>query len=208
MGDAELRDHADEMLTAVVDDLSVPQSREEQYRKSQGRGAAQSMKASGHLHADARIQHGFTFQSVLAEFRALRASVLQLYAESGASPDLREVRRFNEAIDEAMTVSMDRFAVQTDLLRDQFIGMLSHDLRTPLAAVTFGAALLVTPEHNPRRRGRIATRILHSALRIERMIGDLLDLTRVRLGGTILLFPLTLMNCSRTSLTSTSSRAG
>jgi signal transduction histidine kinase len=141
MSDAELRDHAQEILAAVVHDLSLPQSSEERHRKSQGHGSSQSMKASGQLHADHRIQHGFTFRSVLAEFRALRASVLRLYEESGAS-DLREVRRFNEAIDEALTESMDRFAVQTDLFREQFIGVLSHDLRTPLAAVTFGAALL------------------------------------------------------------------
>jgi hypothetical protein len=32
------------------------------------------------------------------------------------------VGRFNEAIDEALTESMDRFAVQTDLFRDQFMG--------------------------------------------------------------------------------------
>jgi signal transduction histidine kinase len=80
---------------------------------------------------------------------------------------------------------MDRFAIQTDRFRDQFIGVLSHDLRTPLAAVTFGAALLVAPEDNPQRRGRIATRILNSAQRIERMVADLLDVTRVRLGGPI-----------------------
>jgi signal transduction histidine kinase len=182
MSDAELRDHAYEMLMAVVQDLTAAQSREEQHRKSQGHGSAQCMKASATLHADNRIQHGFTFRSVLAEFRALRATVLRLYQESG-TPDLHEVRRFNEAVDEALTESMDRFAVQTDLFRDQFIGVLSHDLRTPLAAITFGAALLVAPEDNPQRRGRIATRILTSAQRIERMIGDLLDVTRARLGG-------------------------
>jgi len=142
------------------------------------------MEPSGTLHADDRIQHGFTFRAVLAEFRALRATVLRLYEESGES-DLTDVRRFNEAIDEALTESMDRFAVQTDLFRDQFIGVLSHDLRTPLGAITAGAALLTLPEDNPQRRSWVVTRIMNSAQRMERMIGDLLDVTRARLGGSI-----------------------
>jgi signal transduction histidine kinase len=184
MTEAELRDHAEEILAAVVQDIDTPQTSEEESRKSKGRGSAKTMEASGRLHADDRIQHGFTFRSVLAEFRALRATVLRLYAESGAS-DLIDVGRFNEAIDEAMTESMDRFAVQTDLFRDQFIGVLSHDLRTPLGAITAGAALLAVPEDNPQRRSRVVARIMSSAQRMERMIGDLLDLTRTRLGGSI-----------------------
>ena len=184
MSEAELRDHAEEILTAVVRDLGTAQTVEEQSRRSQGHGSAQIMTASGKLHADHRIEHGFRFQSVLAEFRALRATVLRLYEENGAS-DLSEVRRFNEAVDEVLTESMNRFAIQTDLFRDQFIGVLSHDLHAPLAAVTAGAALLALPEDNPERRGRVASRIMNSAQRMERMIGDLLDLTRARLGGTI-----------------------
>lgn len=184
MTEAELRDHAEELLTAVVQDISIAQTPEEQSLKSQGSGSARTMEVSGRLHADDRIQHGFTFRSVLAEFRALRATVLRLYEESGAS-DLTDVRRFNEAIDEAMTESMDRFAVQTDLFRDQFIGVLGHDLRTPLGAVMAGAALLAAPDDNPQRRGRVVARIMNSAQRMERMIGDLLDLTRARLGGSM-----------------------
>jgi hypothetical protein len=164
--------------------MGTAQTAREQSRKSQGHGVERVMEHSGRLHADDRIQHGFTFRAVLAEFRALRATVLRLYEESGAT-DLMEVRRFNEAMDEALTESMERFAAQTDRFRDQFIGVLSHDLRTPLGAVTTGAALLAVPEDNPQRRGRVATRILSSAQRMERMIGDLLDLTRTRLGGTI-----------------------
>ena len=184
MTEAELRDHAEEILTAVVDDMSIAQSTDEQSHKSQGRGSAKTMRASGALHADDRIRHGFTFRSVLAEFRALRATVLRLYEESGAS-DLTEVRRFNEAIDEALTESMTRFAVQTDLFRDQFIGILSHDLRTPLGAITTGAALLAVPEDNPAAAKPVVTRIMNSAQRMERMIGDLLDVTRARLGGSM-----------------------
>jgi signal transduction histidine kinase len=164
--------------------MSIAQTSSEQALKSQGRGSAKTMEASGKLHADDRIQHGFPFRSVLAEFRALRATVLRLYAESG-DVDLREVARFNEAIDESLTASMDRFAVQTDRFRDQFIGVLSHDLRTPLGAITAGAALLGLPDDNPQRRSWVVTRILNSAQRMERMIGDLLDVTRARLGGAI-----------------------
>ena len=184
MTETELRDHAEDILNAVVHDMSIAQSSEEQSRKSQGRGSAQTMEVSGRLHADDRIKRGFTFRSVLAEFRALRATVLRLYAQSGAT-DLADVCRFNEAIDEALTESMDRFALQTDLFRDQFIGVLSHDLRTPLGAITAGAALLALPEDNPQRRSRVVERVMNSAQRMERMIGDLLDLTCARLGGSI-----------------------
>ena len=169
---------------AVVDDICTPQTADEQSMKSRGRGSAKIMEESGRLHADDRIQHGFTFRAVLAEFRALRATVLRLYEESGAT-DLADVRRFNEALDEAMTESMDRFARQTDRFRDQFIGILGHDLRTPLGAVTAGAALLAIPEDNLERRLRIVPRIINSAQRMERLIADLLDLANARLGGSL-----------------------
>lgn len=92
---------------------------------------------------------------------------------------------FNEAVDETLTESMDRFAMPTDLFRDRFIGVLSHDLRTPLGAVTTGAALLAVSDDNPQRRSRVVTRIMNSAQRMERMIGDLLDLRRAWFGGAI-----------------------
>jgi signal transduction histidine kinase len=184
MTEAELRDHAKDILSAAVQDMSMEQTRDEQALRSQGRGSAKIMEASGELHADNRIQHRFSFRSVLAEFRALRATVLRLYEESGAS-DLTDVRRFNEAIDEALTASMNRYAVQSDLFRDQFIGVLGHDLRTPLGTITTGAALLAGPEDNPQRREWVVARIINSAQRMGRMIGDLLDLTRARLGGSL-----------------------
>jgi signal transduction histidine kinase len=184
MSEAELRDHAEELLTAIALDMGAAQTPNEQSRKSRGLGTAQTMAASGRLHADDRIQHGFAIGAVLAEFRGLRATVLRLYEVSG-STDLAEVRRFNESVDEALTMSITRFTARTDLFRDQFIGVLSHDLRTPLGAMTTGAALLAVPEDNPQRRAKVAATILSSAQRMERMIADLLDLTQARLGGVI-----------------------
>jgi hypothetical protein len=69
-----------------------------------------AMQASGRLHADARIAHRFDANQVVAEFRALRASVLRLYAAYGGEADLHGVQRFNEAVDEALTESIERFS--------------------------------------------------------------------------------------------------
>lgn len=184
MTETDLRDHAREMLTAITQDLSTEQSAEQQLDKSRGHGSANVMAASGRLHAEGRIQHGFTPAQMLAEFRALRASVLRLYERSGHT-DIVGVTRFNEAIDEVLAESMTRYAVKTDLYRDQFIGILSHDLRSPLSAIAAGAALLAASANHDQRQARVAARILNSTQRMERMIGDLLDLTRTRLGGVI-----------------------
>jgi signal transduction histidine kinase len=184
MTDQELRDHCEELLLAVAADLDTAQTAQEQSQKSRGQGSAKIMGVSGRLHADGRLHQGFTLVQVLAEFRALRASVLRFYELSGEA-DLAGVRRFNEAIDEALTESVTRYSAQTDLYRDQFVGILGHDLRSPLGAITAGAALLARAAPDDQRQARVAARILNSAQRMERMIADLLDLTRTRLGGII-----------------------
>lgn len=183
MTPAELRDHAQEVLTAVVIDLGHSQTADEQFRKSLGQGTALAMAASGRLHADHRIAQQFDVNQVLAEFRALRASVLRLYAASGGEADLNGVERFNEAMDEALAASVRRFSDQVDLYKNQFIGVLSHDLRAPLSAITAGAALLTRTGEIEGQRIRVASRILSSAQRMTRMVADLLDLTRMRLGA-------------------------
>ena len=186
MTSAELRDHAEELLAAIVDDLAESQSAPDELRKSHGEGTRNAMQASGNLHADARILHRFNAAQVIAEFRALRASVLRLYEESGGPVDLPGVRRFNEAIDEALTASMIRFSEGVDRYRDQFIGVLGHDLRTPLGAITSGASLLTMPACDDAQRARVGAMILTSARRMADMIADLMDLTRFRLGAGVL----------------------
>jgi len=70
-------------------------------------------------------------------------------------------------------------------LRETFIGIVSHDLRNPLGAITLATDVLL-------QRGRLdavdlqaVARIVSSSERMTRMILQLLDFTRVRLGGGI-----------------------
>jgi signal transduction histidine kinase len=68
-------------------------------------------------------------------------------------------------------------------LQQQLLGIVGHDLRTPLNAIAGSAAVLARAPDMPSNRLRAAQRILSSAGRMSRMIRDLLDYTRARVGG-------------------------
>jgi signal transduction histidine kinase len=75
---------------------------------------------------------------------------------------------------------------RTETLRmnEMFAAVLGHDLRSPLAAIVSAARVLpkLTDEE---RVHQVAARLLSSSTHMTRMIEDLLDMTRARLGGGI-----------------------
>ncbi|MDB4990026.1 MAG: bphP11 [Myxococcaceae bacterium] len=64
----------------------------------------------------------------------------------------------------------------------QLIGIVSHDLRTPIGAIELGVALLAKDQTLTDRQAKLVERVASSAGRASRMITDLLDFTSVRLG--------------------------
>jgi PAS domain S-box-containing protein len=72
--------------------------------------------------------------------------------------------------------------------RERFIGVLGHDLRTPLSAIRLCAESLERMEE-PEDRAHLSAIIGRSVGRMNRMIADVLDFTRGRLGGGIPLSP-------------------
>jgi signal transduction histidine kinase len=78
---------------------------------------------------------------------------------------------------------------RTSRFREHFLGVVSHDLRNPLSAILAGANALLHAGTLDERQGRVVARIARSAAGMERMIGDLLDFTRVRLGDGFPLEP-------------------
>jgi signal transduction histidine kinase len=185
MSKTGLRDHAEQILDAIVVDLDTPQALSEQSEKSKGRGEEHMMEAVGLTHAALRIDDGFTLKQLVAEYRALRASILRLFAKAGGV-DMLQVTRFNESIDEALVEATDRYMIMMNRTRDQFIAVLGHDLRSPLSAIFMSAGLLVRGGDG----SRAAAQILRSGERMSRMVDDLLDLTRTRMGSGIPITPL------------------
>jgi PAS domain S-box-containing protein len=73
--------------------------------------------------------------------------------------------------------------------RERFLGIVSHDLRNPLNAILLSANALMRAEELSSRHLKPVRRIITSAERMARMIGELLDFTRGRLGGGIPVSP-------------------
>jgi PAS domain S-box-containing protein len=65
---------------------------------------------------------------------------------------------------------------------EMFVGILGHDLRNPLSAISMAASLLSRRAAESPWLARPLGRILTSADRMERMISQLLDFTQIRLG--------------------------
>ena len=106
----------------------------------------------------------------------------------------RELRRL-QALGDRLTLHLDNARLYTDLrqqveelgiereLRERFVSILAHDLRGPLSTAKMSAQLLIRRTDRVDDKGQsLAGRIERSLDRMDRMIRDLLDVSRVR-GG-------------------------
>ena len=113
---AALRDHAAEVLRAAASDMTSDQTASQRSEKSKGRGgndpAGVGVNRASVAHGVDRMVSGFDLAALIAEYRALRASVIRLWRESGPGPDpndLDDLTRFNESIDQSLTEAVVAF---------------------------------------------------------------------------------------------------
>lgn len=185
MDAAALRDHAEEILRAVMKDIMTPQSLTEQARKAQGHiyRPVDAPETAAETHAFLREQHGFDISQMASEYRALRASVLHLWAEA-CKPNATnsdDMVRFNEAIDQAVAESVAFFGMKLADERNLLLGMLGHDMRNPLNVIQLSVAYLEALDAGPRVSAT-AARIGKSGAEMKALLDDLIDFNRTNLG--------------------------
>jgi signal transduction histidine kinase len=189
-----LRDDAQDILKATVQDMKSSQSAAERAAKSRGQGnrgpdgaaLSSALNGASERHAIGRLGSGFDLSEVVSEYRALRASVLRLWRDSGPAPDERDVddvTRFDESIDQSLAKAVSSYTQRVDQARDLFLAILSHDLRNPLNSISMSAQLIPQEGTLDARSSEAAMQISTSAAVMARMISDLLDYTRTRLGA-------------------------
>jgi signal transduction histidine kinase len=70
-------------------------------------------------------------------------------------------------------------------VQDQLLGIVGHDLRNPISAVLMSASFLRWSGGLNEKQDHSVDLIVSSATRMQRMVDQLLDLTRARVGGGI-----------------------
>ncbi len=180
-----LRDHAEQMLRAIVIDLRTKQTMSEQIAKAQGQAPRDDEETAAETHAVTRLMAGFTIDQMVSEYRALRTGVLSQWlrqVKDGKSVNVDDMTRFHEAIDQALAESIASYSRAVEASRNGFLGILGHDLRTPLGAILLGADMLRRTEATDPRTSKVARQIYASVQRASQIVGDLLDLTRCQMG--------------------------
>ncbi len=189
LSDAEIDDHFPALLEAVV-------------RALRNHGTA-SVEREGAEHGHHRRELGYNVAETLWELTLFRQMLLGVVEEFEAGTETlsREERaavqkRILDVLDRSIKASVEQYVGepeqerdrvveqlrQSNVAKDRFLAMLSHELRNPLAPImsaahTLRLALLADP-----RLGRAAEIIERQARYQARLLDDLLEVSRIAHG--------------------------
>lgn len=192
MDSLALRDHARQILEAVAKDLNTVQTRSAQAEKSKGRAPEDdgAKETAAQSHAVLRASSGFSIRQLVAEYRALRATVLRAWMDdSGLDANgVGDMIRFNEAIDQAVAESVDHFQASVEHHRNLLLGMVGHDMRNPLNCIVMTASFLEALDGGEQVT-KAAARLTRSGASLRVLLDDLTDFNRTNLGLSLRVVP-------------------
>jgi len=115
----------------------------------------------------------FTGHTWLASYYPVRTQDGEMLGIGCVLLDITSHKQAEKALEQAVS------------FREQLMAVLGHDLRNPLGAITASAFLLSRSEGLGERERQAVDRIRRSSARMAKLINDILDFARSRLGGGI-----------------------
>jgi signal transduction histidine kinase len=92
-----------------------------------------------------------------------------------------DVIRFNEAIDQAVAESVGHFHAQVERARNLLLGIIGHDMRSPLQTV-LATAWRLAALNAGEQVSEAADRLIRSGAAMQALLDDLVDFNRTKLG--------------------------
>jgi signal transduction histidine kinase len=139
-------------------------------------------------YSNIAFQHGnerarftpYTLKEVIKEYQFLREILAELLQTEGSATP-REWAVVHRSIDEGIAEATSAFVAVQEGVRELFTATLTHDFRGPLQAALNFIELLRRPL-DASQREQFATRSADNLRRIDRMIVELLDVSRSNAG--------------------------
>ncbi len=126
----------------------------------------------------------YVLTEVIFEYHILREVIFQvLEVEGPLDPPQRDI--IYDSIEKAVNDAAVKFSEVHSAIQQKFIDTLTHDLKTPLTSAKIGAQIILRRSDKPEACIKSAKNIISSLNRLESMIHDLLDASRVRAGETL-----------------------
>ena len=174
----------DALMSALIDSLDegviAVDVNEQVVRVNAGARRLLSVPPSLPFPADQLSRH--------PELRAALAAALHGEATDAVELELRErtvvLTARPLAAGGAVLALLDLTAIRRlETVRRDFVANVSHELRTPLTVIAGFSETLADDDPPPDQRRRFVEAIRTNAVRMQRLVDDLLDLSRIESGG-------------------------
>jgi signal transduction histidine kinase len=101
---------------------------------------------SAEVHGLQRLKAAFDIEEVVAEYNILRAGIHDLATTNGLQLQGQPFHVINRVFDRAIGLALQAYATQRALevqqRREEYLGFVAHDLRTPLFAISLAGRVL------------------------------------------------------------------
>ena len=173
-----LQDSLPQYLTQLIKDLSTGMNR-----------TAASLEADqventrdGKIHGEERAGYaGYSISQLIFEYHILRQVIFQVL-ETEAPLDVRDRDIIIGSIEQAVNNAASAFSKTLQDIQELFMVTLTHDLKNSINVVTMGTQLMLRRSEPGDAHMAMATRMMRAIKRLNAMIQNLLDASRLRAG--------------------------
>ncbi len=136
----------------------------------------------GNLHGHERTRFAdYSINQLIFEYHILRQVIFQVL-EAEAPLDVRERDIIIGSIEKAVNDAATQFSKTLQDIQELFMVTLTHDIRNPLNLVKVGTQLLLRRLEQGDVNADLATKMMRATDRMDTMIQNLLDASRLRAG--------------------------
>lgn len=165
-------------LEQLAEELSDFRIRSKKEREEGKRISSEIGRQHGHVRAHSLL---YTIDQLIYEYHILRQVIFKIM-EQDEPLDSNDREIITAYIEQAVNDAATEFSDTLKAIQDKISHTLAHDLRNPITVAKTSAELILRKPDNEKNCIDKASRIIASMNRIDNMIRDLLDATKMKAG--------------------------